>query len=377
MTVTVRRREPGKDLKAFLQVPYEVYRDDPSWVAPLRMEVTQRLTPGQNPFFEHAEVALFTAHRDGRLCGRISAQVDREHLRVHGDGTGFFGFFDTVDDNDVAMVLVTAAAEWLAERGMTTIRGPLSLSINEEVGLLVDGFETPPCVMMPHHRAYQGGLAEATGLRKVRDLFAWSYAAAPPTPRSNKALQTVNALPELRFRSLDTRRLPEEVTTALRIFNDAWQHNWGFVPATPGEAAKMARDLRLLIDPTISFFAEIEGRAVALVIALPNLNEVTRDFGGRLTPANVVKLIWRLKIRRPKTARVLMVGIVTELRGVKRYGALSTALFAEVTRRGFGVGYEWAELSWTLEDNRAINLGIKAMGAHIYKRYRLYEKPIG
>ena len=144
---------------------------------------------------------------------------------------------------------------------MTTIRAPLSLSINEEVGLLVEGFDTPPCVMMPHHRAYQGHLAEATGLTKVKDLLAWSYRVAPPTPRSDKALKTVNALPEVRFRSIDKRRLPEEVETALRIFNDAWHHNWGFVPATPGEAAKMARDLRLLIDSTIAFFAEIEGRA--------------------------------------------------------------------------------------------------------------------
>lgn len=376
MSVTVRWHEPGKDLKAFLQVPYEIYRGDPAWVAPLKMEVAERLTPRKNPFFDHAEVALFTAHRDGRLCGRISAQVDHEHLRVHDDGAGFFGFFDTVDDVEVATALVSAATTWLAERGMTTIRGPLSLSINEEVGLLVDGFETPPCVMMPHHRDYQGRLAEAAGLSKAKDLLAWSYPAAPPTPRSDRALQTINALPEVRFRSIDKRRLPEEVDTALRIFNDAWQHNWGFVPATPGEAAKLARDLRLLIDPTIAFFAEVEGRAVALVIALPNLNEATRDLDGRLTPANLIKLVWRLKITRPKTARVMMVGIVNELRGMKRYGALSTALFAEVTRRGFGVGYQWAELSWTLEDNRGINLGIKAMGAHIYKRYRVYEKPI-
>ena len=186
----------------------------------------------------------------------------------------------------------------------------------------------------------------------------------------------VNALPELRFRSIDRRRLDDEIATALRIFNDAWQHNWGFVPATPAEAHKMARDLRFLIDPAVSFFAEIDGRAVAMVISLPNLNEVIRDFGGRLTPTNLLKLVWRLKIKRPKTGRVLMVGIVTELRAVKRYGALSTALFAELTRRGAGVGYEWAELSWTLEDNRLINIGIKGMGANIYKRYRIYEKTI-
>lgn len=376
MTIRIQRHEPGKDLKAFIQLPYDIYLDDTAWIAPLRMEVTERLTPGKNPFFEHADVALFTAHQDGRIVGRISAQVDREHLRVHGDDAGFFGFFDTIDDPAVAVALIDAAAAWLAERGMKRIRGPFSLSINEEVGLLVGGFETPPAMMMPHHRAYQGGLVEAAGLQKVKDLFAWSYTAAAPTPRLGRALEMVNALPELRFRSIDKRRLENEVGTALRIFNDAWQHNWGFVPATPAEAHKMARDLRFLIDPEISFFAEIEGRAVAIVLGLPNLNEVIRDFGGRLTPTNAFKLVWRLKIKRPKTARVLMLGIVTELRRVRRYRALSTALLAEVTRRGFGVGYEWAELSWTLEDNRLINIGIKGMGADIHKRYRIYERLI-
>lgn len=377
MTVQIRQHEPGRDLADFVRLPDELYRDDPVWIAPLRREVTERLTPGKNPFFAHAEVALFTARQHAKVVGRISAQIDREHQRVHNDRAGFFGFFDTIDDRDVATALVDAAAAWLAERGVTTMRGPFSLSINEEVGMLVDGFETPPAMMMPHHRPYQGRLSEEAGLHQVRDLYAWWYRVVPPTNRSARALQLMSALPEVRFRSIDTRRLDDEVATALHIFNDAWRYNWSFVPATDAEAKKLAKDLRLVLDPELSFFVEVDGRAVAIVICLPNVNEVIRDFRGRLTPINMLKLIWRLKIRRPKTARVMMLGIRTELRRAKRYGPLSTALYAEVARRGVAGGYEGAELSWTLEDNRPINLGIKGMGATIYKRYRVYEKRLG
>ena len=376
MIVQIQRHEAGKGLKDFIHLPYDLYHDDPAWIAPLEMDVKNRLTPGNNPFFEHADVALFTAHSDGRVVGRISAQIDREHLRVHNDNVGFFGFFDTIDGLQVATALVDTAATWLAERGMTTMRGPFSLSINDQAGMLVEGFDTPPMVMMQHHRPYQGGLAEGAGLHKVRDLYAWSYRVVAPTGRSARARQMMEALPEVSFRSLSKRRIKEEVATALDIFNDAWQHNWGFVPATDAEAEKMAKDISLVLDPEVSFFVEIDGHAVAIVISLPNLNEVIRDFNGTLTPVNLLKLIWRLKIKRPKTARVMMVGIRTELRGVKRYGPLSTALFAEVARRGLARGYEWAELGWTLEDNRAINIGIKGMGAKIYKRYRIYEKLI-
>ena len=376
MSIELHQHEPGRDLQDFIQFPHRLYRDDPAWIPPLNLEVAERLTPGKNPFFDHADVALFTARQGAEVVGRISAQIDHEHLRVHDDNAGFFGFFDTVNDLEVATALVETAADWLAERGMTRIRGPFSLSINEELGMLVDGFDTPPAMMMQHHRPYQGGLAEDAGLHRVQDLYAWWYRAVAATPRAARARQMMNELPEVRFRSLDRRRLTAEIATALDIFNDAWRHNWGFVPPTAAEADKLATDLRLVIDPGLSFFVEIDGRPVAMVICLPNLNEATRDFGGRLTPVNILKLIWRLKIRRPRTARVMMLGIRTELRSGKRYGPLSTALFAEINARGRALGYEGAELSWTLAENRPINLGIERMGAEVYKRYRIYEKRI-
>lgn len=377
MSVEIKQHQPGKDLKDFIRVAFEVYRDDPAWVPPLNMEITDRLTPEKNPFFEHAEVALFTAWKDGNPVGRISAQIDHEHLRIHEDNVGFFGFFDTIDDQEVASALVAAAEKWLAARGMTMMRGPLSLSINEETGMLVEGFESPPTIMSPHHRWYQGALAEGAGLQKVKDCYGWSYDVVPAPPRVQKAWDTINSLPEVRFRSVRPRMLKKEVHDILDVFNDAWQHNWGFVPATDAEAKKMAADLQLILDKELSFFAEIDGQPVAICVCLPNLNDAIFDLNGKLSPVNIAKLLWRLKIRRPKSARLMLLGIRTEFRGKKRYAPLALAVIGELVRRGLKQGYEWAELGWTLEDNRLINTAIQSMGAKIYKRYRLFEKPIG
>ena len=377
MSVEIKQHQPGKDLKDFIQVAFEVYRDDPAWVPPLHMEITDRLTPEKNPFFEHAEVALFTAWKDGKAVGRISAQIDHEHLRIHEDNAGFFGFFDTVDDQEVASALIAAAEDWLASRGMTVMRGPFSLSINEETGLLVEGFDSPPTIMSPHHRSYQGALAEAAGLQKVKDCYGWKHQVVPAPARAQRAWEAITSLPEVRFRSVNPRNLKKEVRDILDVFNDAWQHNWGFVPATDAEAKKMAADLQLILDKELSFFAEIDGQPVAICVCLPNLNEVIFDFGGKLNPVTVGKLIWRLKIRGPKSARLMLLGIRTDLRGKKRYAPLAMAVIAELVRRGLKQGYEWAELGWTLEDNGLINAAIRSMGATIYKRYRLYEKPIG
>jgi GNAT superfamily N-acetyltransferase len=377
MSVEIKQHQPGKDLKDFIQVAFEVYRDDPAWVPPLHMEITDRLTPEKNPFFEHAEVALFTAWKDGKAVGRISAQIDHEHLRIHEDNAGFFGFFDTVDDQEVASALIAAAEDWLASRGMTVMRGPFSLSINEETGLLVEGFDSPPTIMSPHHRSYQGALAEAAGLQKVKDCYGWKHQVVPAPARAQRAWEAITSLPEVRFRSVNPRNLKKEVRDILDVFNDAWQHNWGFVPATDAEAKKMAADLLLILDKELSFFAEIDGQPVAICVCLPNLNEVIFDFGGKLNPVTVGKLIWRLKIRGPKSARLMLLGIRTDLRGKRRYAPLAMAVIAELVRRGLKQGYEWAELGWTLEDNGLINAAIRSMGATIYKRYRLFEKPIG
>lgn len=376
MSVEVRDFAPGEKLGPFLAFADRLYADDPAYVAPLRMEVKERLTPGKNPFWEHAEGRLFTATRNGEIVGRISAQIDYEHLRHHDDGAGFFGFFDCVDDDDVAEALLEAAAAWLRSKGSTTMRGPFSLSINEESGVLVDGFDTPPALMMPHHLPHQSQLLDRAGFTKVKDLWAWKYVVAEPPKRAAKAWEQMSALPEVRFRSVDPSRMRAELDAILEIFNDAWKDNWGFVPATDAEVEKMAADMKMLIDPRIAFFAEVKEEPVGMVICLPNLPAMTQDLGGKLAPFGWAKLLWRLKVKKATSGRLMLLGIKQKMRGKKRYGGLSTAMYAELAYRGIRHGFEWAELSWTLEDNRPINLGIKAMRGKVYKTYRVYEKAL-
>ncbi len=376
MTIEIRQHAPGNGLREFLRVPQRLFADDPNYIPPLRTELEERLTPGKNPFWEHAEGALFTAYKRGEVVGRVSAQIDHEHLRVHDDGAGFFGFFDTIDDEEVARALLDRASDWLGERGMKVARGPFSLSINEESGCLVDGFDTPAALMMGHHRPYQGKLVEAAGFEKVKDLLCWKYLVEEPPPRAARAWEQMQALPEVRFRSVDPSRMRQELDSILEIFNDAWANNWGFVPATPAEVDKMAKDMRMLIDPRLAFFAEVKGEPVGMAVSLPNLPEAIHDLRGELFPFGWAKLLYRLKVKKLKSARLMLLGIKQKMRGIKRYGPLSTAMYAELAYRGIEHGFEWAELSWTLEDNRLINLGIKAMRGQVYKTYRLYERAI-
>lgn len=377
MAIDIREHQPGKDIKPFLDAGRVVFAGDPAHVEPLSFDMHDRLTPGKSPFFKRGELVLLTAWRDGRLVGRATAHLDHEHLKRYQDRTGFFGFFDTVDDDAVGKALVDRAEEWLARRGMTRMRGPISLTMNEEVGVLIEGFEHPPSIAMGHSRAWQDRVALNAGLEKAKDFYAWRFDVGKIPDRAIRAWEEIKAMPEIKLRSVRPSQMDAELRHILRIFNDAWQSNWGYVPATEDEANKMAADLKLVLDPELAFMAELDGRPVGMCIALPNLNEVIRDFDGKLNPITVAKLIWRLKIKRPKTARLMMLGISSELRNVRKYAGLSHALYVEIARRGEKLGYEWGELSWTLEDNRPINLGIKSMGARIYKKYRVYEKPIG
>jgi len=375
MTITITQHTPGKDVRPFIRAAHVVFRDDPAWVAPLDFELRERLHPRKNPFFQRADVALFTAWRNGRLVGRCSAQIDREHLRVWNDETGFF---DTVDDEAVGRALIDAAAGWLRRRGMKRMRGPLSLYVNEEVGVLIEGFDSPPVLMMGHSRPYQGRICEAAGLVKEKDLFAWRYQAGEGFPgRVLKAWEQTKALPEVKLRSVDLKNMERDIQAVMDIYNDAWVGKWGVVPALPEEVAKVAKDLKLIIDPDLAFLAEIEGRPVGMCIMLPNLNEALVDLDGRLLPFGALKLLWRIKVKRPRSTRLMMLGISKQVtRNVKRYGGLSAAIYVEVAKRAIAKGYRWGELSWTREDDAPINLGIRSMGAKIYKKYRVYEKAL-
>jgi hypothetical protein len=363
-------------LRDFLGVVDGIYADDPHYVRPLDLEVAGKLDPSANPFFEHAEGTAWVALRDGHPVGRITAQIDHEHLRHHRDDAGFFGYFDTIDDATVARALLDEAARWLRARGMKRIRGPYSLSINEELGCLVDGFDMPPMIMMPHHRPYQAALLEQAGFAKLKDFYAWTYEIGEVPARAQKAHDEIAAMPEVSSRRLDPSRVESELGVIMDIFNDAWSDNWGFVPATKRELEKAAKDLELVLLPELTNIVSIDGEPAAVALALPNLNELIADFHGRLGPLELAKLAWRLKVRGPASGRLYILGIKKKLRNVRRYAGLSAFLYVEMNRAAHLLGMKRGELSWTVEDNAPINVGIKLMGGRIYKTYRVFDRAL-
>ena len=375
MAVEIRRTPIGGRLNDFLDVVDLISRGDSSFIRPLDLDMKQRISP-KNPFFDHAEGLVLTAHRGRHCVGRATVQIDREHLARHKDDAAFFGFFDTVDDEEVAKSLLDAASDWAKKRGLKRLRGPLSLSMNEEVGCLVEGFDTPPMVLMPHHRPYQGSLIEKAGFEKLKDAYAWRYTVGEVPRRARKAHDDIAALPEVRARNVDLKNFDAEIRTAVDIYNDAWSENWGFIPFGEKELKKMAEEFRLIVIPELITIAEIDGEPAAVALALPNLNELVRDLGGSLFPFGLPKLLWRLKVQGPKTARLILLGIRKKFRNIKKYAGLSTYLYVKMNEAGKRCGIEWGELSYTMEDNAPVNVAIKFMGGEIYKRYRVYEKEL-
>lgn len=373
MTATIRPVASKADLERFIALPWRLYAGDPNWVPPLRRRQRELFSLRHNSFFAHADVQLFLAYRGGQVVGRISAQVDHAHNHYHHERTGFFGFFEAENDPALASDLLGAAEAWLRARGMERVRGPLSFSLNGEAGLLIEGFDSPPMILMPYSPPYYQVLIEANGYKKVKDLFAWRYDWTGIGDRAKRMVQTLRAMPEVHVRHLNMRRLDQEVRTILEIVNSAWGENWGFVPVTEAEAQQFVRDLRLIADPHVILIAEVDGHPAATAVSLPNLNEAIRDLNGHLFPFGFLKLLWRLKIRGVKSGRLLLLGVKKEYR-TRRFAGLAYLLCDELYRRAQGRGYEWAEFSWTLEDNGLVNTLIEHVGCRRYKTYRIYEK---
>jgi hypothetical protein len=372
----IRQLPMGGRIDDFLNVVDYIYRDDASYVRPLDYELRERLDPRKNPFFEHAEGALFCAYRNGWCVGRVSAQIDRGHLAIHGDATGFFGFLDTIDDPEVARGLLARAESWLRGRGMRVARGPLSLSMTEEVGCQVEGFGEQSYILSPQHRPYQGSLIERAGYQKVKDLYAWSYSVGEPNARVKRAHAEITAMPEVSHRTVSMKTLRQDVELFTDVYNDAWGDNWGYVPATRREVQKMASDLRLVLNPAITCIVSIEGEPAAVALALPNVNEIAGDLGGRLFPSGLPKLVWRLKVQGTRTARLIALGIRKKWRNIRKYAGISAFMYSKMNEGGRRLGMRGGELGWTLEDNGRVNAGIQLMGGKVYKRYRVYEKPL-
>ncbi len=372
-TVEVIAVVTPEQLDRFIKLPAILYAKDPAFIAPLLVERREALSPAKNPYFQHAKTQFWLARRDGRDVGRISAQIDS---LVAEPDVGHFGMIAAEDDAEVFAALFAAAEGWLRERGKTRVLGPFNLSINEETGLLVDGFDTPPVMMMGHDPHYSGRRIEALGYAKAKDLIAYMYDIAHELPAAARRKIDKRKPEALIVRKLDKKRYNEEFDMVTSIFNDAWSLNWGFIAFTQAEIAHMAKSLKPLIDPNCVAIVEMNGEAVGFGIALPNLNELVADFGGRLLPFNWIKLLYRLW-RGARSARVPLMGIRRSFSG-SLAGGLAPFLIIDALRNGLrNKGVRQVELSWILEDNRAMRHVIESLGAHPYKTYRVYEKALG
>jgi len=381
MSVEIRPVESKRELETFLRVPWTLgMRSDPNWVPPLLDDYRRSLDPKKSPFLKHGEVQCFLALRDGRPVGRISAQIDTDFDKQWPEekGVAFFGFFDSQEDAAVASALFDAAAGWARSKGRSRLRGPFTLDSKGEVGVLVEGFDTPPRIGMPHNRPYLGPLVESAGLSKAKDFYAWWYTSGQIDERTQRIAEKTLRLPNVRVRPMDLRQFRREVGIVRDIYNSAWSQNWGFTPFTAAELEIIATEYKMFVDTEIALVAEVDGKPAAMCFAIPDVNEMVKDFDGELIkrPLNLVKLLWRLRFNRPKHARLLLLGVKEEYRASHRYGTLAAVLYVEVARRGAARGYVGGELSWTLEDNLMINRGIERMGARKYKTYRVYEKAI-
>jgi len=372
--LVVERVTGRKQLKAFIAFPHRLYANDPNWVAPLRFEQLQRFTD-KNPFFEHATWQAWVVRRGEQIVGRISAQIDDLFIETQGEKTGFFGLIEAEDDADVFALLLETAENWLRERGMETIRGPFNLSLNEECGLLVEGFDSPPYIMMGHARPYYDGRIDAAGYAKAKDLFAYEtnpdQVLSPVMQRLHRSIGK-----NVTVRPFRRKQLKEELAILRDIFNDSWSGNWGFTPFTEAEFADVGELITLLIDDEYIQIAEIEGRPVAMFVAVPDVNQVAKDLNGRLLPFGWLKLLWRLKVRYPSRARTMLMGVRQEFQS-KRLGPVLAFMVLDAARQALvRRKIDRVEMSWVLEDNEGMKSIALAMGGVLHKRYRIYEKTL-
>lgn len=365
------------DFKLFFDVTRQVYRDDPNFVQPLFVERMDHLNPKKNPAFDSMEVAYWVVLRGLVPVGRISGQINRLHRERYGDSAGHFGFFEAIDDAEVIELLLTTVEIWSRERGAKVLQGPFSLSINDESGLLIDGFETPPQMMMPHGRPYYRGRLEALGFDKAKDLIAYDIDVTQPWPgQAQKLVDRMDKFKGLRFRSLEWGRFEEEVGTICRIFNDAWSNNWNFIPLGDAEAIYLAKSIKPIVDADCFAIGELNGEPVAMAVTLPNLNEAIADLDGRLLPLGWAKLLYRLKIAGVKSWRMPLMGIKRSLQGSLKGAALTLGVIDRIKTYHTKNGVERGELSWILEDNDAIKSVIETVGGVPYKTYRVFERAI-
>lgn len=369
-TLRVERVESRADLRAFLRLPWHIYRDDPHWVPPLLVEQRRLLDRHKHPFHRHAEVDYFLARRGARVVGRIAAIVNHRHIEFHQEPVGFFGFFECTDDPAAANALLSTAEEWLRARAMQAMRGPMNFSTNEECGLLVDGFDTAPMIMMTHNPPYYERLLEGAGLRRAKEMYAYLLADIREPDRLMRGVTRLAERSPALVRPIRMKELKREIERVREVYNSAWERNWGFVPMTEAEFDDMARQMKQIVDPELCLIAEVDGEPVGFALALPDFNQAIRHTDGRLLPFGIVKLLWHA--RRIDQVRVITLGVKPEYR---RHG-LDAMMMLRQYRRALELGYRRSEASWILEDNLPMRRILERLGWDIYKTYRIYEKSL-
>ena len=361
-------------LNTFIKLPFKFYKDEPHWVPPLITERKQFFNKKKNPFYRGAKTKLFLAMRDGEAVGRIATCINFYHNEFHQEKVGFFGFFESIDDFEVASKLFKVAMITLKSEGMEKMRGPTNFSTNHEIGFLIEGFDLPPTVMNPYNKPYLPKLAEKFGLKKVMDLNA--FLISKEIPISERQVNLVKKIKErnsIRIRCVEMSRFDEEVKLINSIYNQAWARNWGFVPMPEDEFFYMAKDLKQIVDPELALIAYVNDEPAAFSLAVPDINQVLIKLNGRLLPFGIFKLLWNTKIsRKINGVRMLTMGVIPRFQ--KR--GIDNIFYVETYLKGIERGYQWAELSWILETNELMCRAAENMSGKLYKKYRLVEMPI-
>jgi len=363
-----------RDMSKFIDVPWHIYANDPLWVPPLRLERRFHFSRF-NPFFKHGEWQAWVAYQNGQPVGRISAQIDTLHRERYGADTGHFGLLECIDDSEVFAALILNAEAWLASRQTRHVSGPFNLSINQECGILVDGFDTPPVIMMPHSPRWYGRLLEEQGYLPAKDLLAYKVRVDFEIPRVMQVM--INRFSsKIKLRTLQRNNFDEEMETLRDIFNDAWSDNWGFIPFTREEFAELGTSLRLLLPDEFIQIAEVDGKAAAFMVSLPNLNEVLIELNGNLFPFGWLKMIKKIRNQEIRTGRIPLMGVRKQFHNTPLGLALACLVIDAPRQAGIARGIEEVEMSWILEDNVAMRSILDSIGSEQYKRYRIYGKTL-
>ncbi len=370
MSINIKPVYSKKEFDEFIKLPYKLHKNHPSFVPPLISEIKTTLNPDKNPFFEHSKIQMFLAYIDGEVVGRIAAIVDENFIKVRQAMIGLFGFFECINDIDVAHALFNTASQWLRRLELKKMLGPANPSMNDEIGVLMDSFDIPPVVKMVWNPSYYPALYENSFFRKAMDIHAWWVNAEDITERLKKFGEAILNRTQVNFRNVNMKNFNDEVEAIRQIYNSAWSQNWGFVPWTEAEFRHAAKGLKQIVDPDLVIIAEINDKPVAFVLTIPDINIALKHTNGKLFPFGLIKLLWYS--RKIKTARVVILGVIKEYRG----RGIDTALYYKTFLTATQKGYTGGEMSWILENNEPMIKALEMIGAKRYKTYRLFERDL-